>query len=811
MDNHDPIDIENSAIPLINFGTGPAREPGRIPDVAGNLKLSEQSWAQAAEELGVRQRKIKKDIELASAASFCTFDNIAVWYGRNSSSDAEGGDSDVRQQRRCISIGERNGLPQISRGFFDQDTPGRIWERRALQALIKFLVLHPGCILIVEDVDRLIRVPGVLHKLAPILHEYRIRLYDAEGFVTEIKLLEKAARASAEYEKNVGRIHDGLKRAFSRGRWIGRAPFGYVFEKTSVLKPGPDATHVEFIYERREAGDSYTQICMALKAKGVKSSKGNYMGIGSVKKILTSLVYAGFTRFNTRWGEFVNETPHTRIISVDRFRAVQPDENKISPRRGFAIEHMPYAMSGTLICGYCDGPMRPSVAKNRPARMVCKQSLIDACDASQMYDYRTAERVTLAVLAEVLNQPDFENIYLADLVEAHASKRRLQQVERAEYTADLEQAQARYDTARHDAMALGMMADMKPLIEEQKELIRSLTYKLNNLKTEEFAPFLASDLPTLRDSLSMIAARSPFRPEGVQEYGLLRNLQKVIKKVVMSIGPDASVVQTVHLELGPSLDIMSHPVEFSRTVTYSHDLPRASVKNMQAMQAMIASDGYRFDPELRAQILSTTGFRERIVGKFDDETVTLLMRGLELCFLGNMPLISSIKYVGITAGSPISLAFRSLRNSQDGIELARLIKTLLPDCRQINRLSIDLRPGAYLRARMGKVEHPLLEHPLAMEGGLDRDLDDAEWAVMEEELAKALPVKSFRKRRQPIRNDFNRVLRSLRSDGPALQKSAKRAIALQHNNRAFQKMCSALLIHAGLRARTSRKEIPIFK
>ncbi len=174
------------------------------------------------------------------------------------------------------------------------------------------------------------------------------------------------------------RIRSTIREKASRGKVLGRTPYGYRCGADGTLKPVPDEAKVVkqiyewYVGEESEAdGDGVVAsnglgmrlIAQRLAAEGVPTRTGKPWSTATVSIILKNRVYVGTY---TRYGFLVSGN-HEPIISRSLFRKAQDALMVKQRQRRLSKSEDPFLLGGILRCGEC-GHGVPGLSRRRSWR-----------------------------------------------------------------------------------------------------------------------------------------------------------------------------------------------------------------------------------------------------------------------------------------------------------------------------------------------------------------------------------------------------------------------------------------------------------
>ena len=171
---------------------------------------------------------------------------------------------------------------------------------------------------------------------------------DASGILVEGLLESMAEYYSAELSQKIRRGMDiNAEKCLSNGSNPG---LGYRVDADRRFYIEPEeAAVVQTVFERYASGQTVTEICAALNAQGVKTSRGAVFNKNSLRTMLQNKRYIGVYKYRDR--EIPGGMP--RIIEDDLFYKVQEilQKNKKAPAHSKAKQE--YLLTTKLFCGKC--------------------------------------------------------------------------------------------------------------------------------------------------------------------------------------------------------------------------------------------------------------------------------------------------------------------------------------------------------------------------------------------------------------------------------------------------------------------------
>lgn len=270
------------------------------------------------------------------------------------------------EQRERIKAWARSQGHSIVKWHEDLDQPGSKIDRPGLSAAIERIEAGKGEGLVVARLDRFGRsVQDSANLLARIRDAGGVLCTVGEGIDTSGymgKFLADLFAALGELE--LARIRENWnaarRSAVSRGIHVsGRVPSGYRRGEGRVLEPDPQAAPtIRELFERRAAGQSWTQLARFLEERGLVTPWGNEnWTVATVRSVIANRVYLG----EARAGSIVNPEAHEPLVGLAEWNAANTARGVHPGRSGRGSG----LLSGVLRCAGCSYAMKASMGKTR--------------------------------------------------------------------------------------------------------------------------------------------------------------------------------------------------------------------------------------------------------------------------------------------------------------------------------------------------------------------------------------------------------------------------------------------------------------
>jgi len=285
------------------------------------------------------------------------------------------------QQRICREWCKQSGLP-VLQVFTDDGASGRTAERPQFKAMLAFCKKNRDDIshVVVQDISRLARNLGTQNEVITMLGKLNIILVSASE--PHIENVSAAGRfgsnvlgAAAQYQSDAAseRIRGRMKQAAQSGRFLHRAPIGYVNTATNGTKniaPDPErAPLVQKIFESIASGTPAESVRKQITALGLRTRNGRTVSQQGFSQLLRNPAYCGLIRTK----QVEARGTFDALVTEELFQQVQDTLNGrrgARPTRHHKI-NAEFPLRGFLLCSKCGRPLTAGFAKGKYATMWC--------------------------------------------------------------------------------------------------------------------------------------------------------------------------------------------------------------------------------------------------------------------------------------------------------------------------------------------------------------------------------------------------------------------------------------------------------
>ena len=299
----------------------------------------------------------------------------AILYIRVSTDEqAERGHSLAYQEDKLLKYCALKNIEVVK--LFKEDHSAKTFERPQFNELLQYIKKNKGSanLLLFIKWDRFSRNTGDAYGMISTLNKINIEPQAIEQpldlNIPENKIMLAFYLASPEVENDRRALNviAGMRRARKDGRFLGKAPYGYLNKRDEqdkpILIPDPiGAPLVKEAFEEIAKGiKPVAHVYQELKLKGFKPSKNSFWTI-----LINPLYYGGLlvSSYKDEISEVV-KGKHPAIISKELYESVQDVlYNRKRPNYNFKTKNDELPLRGSLICKQCGGLITGSGSKNR--------------------------------------------------------------------------------------------------------------------------------------------------------------------------------------------------------------------------------------------------------------------------------------------------------------------------------------------------------------------------------------------------------------------------------------------------------------
>ena len=292
--------------------------------------------------------------------------NAIIYTRVSTKSQAEEGYSLASQEKDCRAFAIYHNY-NIVKVFIEQGESAKTQARTELQKLLKYCMEKKKEIdaLIIWKIDRLSRDAGDYHQLTKFFEKLNIKLLFARennDEMAEGKLIRNLMGVIAQFENDqkAERVTAGMKEAFKQGKWLWRAPKGYIYENGKVFPDPQTAPIITKIFERFSTGlYQQTQLIDFAKKNNIKIQPS------MMSEMLRNPFYIGYMPKN-KWSNEPIRGSFEPIVSEKVFNKVQTILSGKKPIiGGYSRNNPSFPLRQYITCPNCNQPLTASNSKGR--------------------------------------------------------------------------------------------------------------------------------------------------------------------------------------------------------------------------------------------------------------------------------------------------------------------------------------------------------------------------------------------------------------------------------------------------------------
>jgi site-specific DNA recombinase len=292
--------------------------------------------------------------------------NSIIYIRVSTTEQAEHGYSLKDQLETCLDYAGKNNY-KVLRVFSEKGESAKTTNRTELKKLLEFVNLKSGDIkyLIVYKLDRLSRNLLDYTNLINLLSKHNISLKSATESISETpegELMQNIIASFAQFDNQQRgrRTRSGMIQAVKDGRYVWKAPIGYINNKIEggvSLLPTDEKIIIEKIFNDFARGKKQHEIIKDLSHIGIKIAKQ------SLKKILLNPVY--IAKIKTSFFDFLVNGDWEPIVDEVVFYKVQDILAKKSLSYVFKERTDDFPLRKLLLCPECNSKLTGSWSKGR--------------------------------------------------------------------------------------------------------------------------------------------------------------------------------------------------------------------------------------------------------------------------------------------------------------------------------------------------------------------------------------------------------------------------------------------------------------
>ena len=288
----------------------------------------------------------------------------AVTYIRVSTDEQTRNLSLPTQRERCREFADRNDF-EVACEFEDAGESAKTADRPGLKRLLEYCRVNKGRVhaVVVYGLSRFSRNTADHHSIRAILTKSGVTLRSVTEAVDDSpsgKLLENVIASVAQFDNDIKseRTKVGMQAALKMGRWVWRAPLGYVNASRPQRSLLPDSQAARFVveaFERVASGEEPASVRRDLNTQGFRTRQGAPVSPQTFSSMLRRPVYVGRI---VEWG-FDQTGDFEALVSMEIFRRVQHRLERTSGRH-YHPDSADFILRRFVRCATCRRPLTGS-------------------------------------------------------------------------------------------------------------------------------------------------------------------------------------------------------------------------------------------------------------------------------------------------------------------------------------------------------------------------------------------------------------------------------------------------------------------
>jgi len=268
------------------------------------------------------------------------------------------------QRKACTDLAAARGWPIVGE-YADEGASAfedGLEHRPSFHMLLGDAEAGRFDVVIVYSLDRFSRRLVGAAEYLRILERAEVELVSATEFMDDSPagtFTRHLLLAQGEYFSRFlsRRIRDALALKASRGRWVGRLPYGYRKEGIDLVSDDREAAGYRLaVRAALEGAEGYREIARVLNAAGYRTGKGNMWSGMAVQNVLRSPAYLGMVVLRTAEGpasRIALPGLHPALIEREGWERLQERLRAFACGHGSTRAKDPYPLSGVFRCGRC--------------------------------------------------------------------------------------------------------------------------------------------------------------------------------------------------------------------------------------------------------------------------------------------------------------------------------------------------------------------------------------------------------------------------------------------------------------------------
>lgn len=338
----------------------------------------------------------------------------AIIYTRVSTKEqAEGGYSLPSQEKACRKFAKDNGYNVVD-VFEERGESAKTVNRTEFQKMIKYALANKKVIdaIIVVRFDRFSRDLEDQISLMKNFKKHNIEILSTSENNEDSptgNLMRNIIGSFSQYENDVKsvRVKEGMKEAYLQGKWLWRAPIGYLYQYEKLVKNPKTAPVIKEIFELFSTGMyQQTELIKFASEKGIK------IPAVSMSKMLRNTFYIGYLPLKKEWSEVPIRGNFEPIVDEIIFKKVQRIlEGKKPLITAYKRNNPDFPLRQFITCPNCNSGLTGSWSKNNRGKRYPNYRCYRKCAISYNINRDRLETAFVDYLKQIKPAPQFLKLF----------------------------------------------------------------------------------------------------------------------------------------------------------------------------------------------------------------------------------------------------------------------------------------------------------------------------------------------------------------------------------------------------------------
>ena len=278
----------------------------------------------------------------------------------------------------------------------------------------------------------------------------------------------------------------GIRQAKKEGRWMGKAPIGYINKvaengKRYIALKEPEASIMKWVFERLAEGNySAEQVLKAMREKGIQCSKNNFYNTIKNPGYCGKIRLPKFGDEDARLVQGLHEPLITETLFYD-VQDVLDNRRKVYGTPISTPEDLP--LRGFLKCPKCPTRMLTGSASKGKKNHVIYYHCTSACGIR--FNAKQANEAFAQELMMYIPRNGYDELFVNVVTDCYNNQNRSVKEERKDFIQEINTLTKRMENARNLMLDNDIEAvDYRAIKEECNEKIARLEARLSDLNAE---------------------------------------------------------------------------------------------------------------------------------------------------------------------------------------------------------------------------------------------------------------------------------------------------------------------------------------